>query len=71
MAKQSDSKKRREVSFRHEVNFYTYPKFLFCWPLIVVGYLLWGLDHWAEADSEVLAWVWGVTLLIVLVTVGV
>ena len=55
---------------RHEVTFYTYPKFLFCWPLIVMGFVLGGVDYWGWADAETLAWVWGITLLIVLVTVG-
>ncbi len=57
-------------SSRHEVTFYTYPKFLFCWPLIVVGFVLWLLDSQMQANSEVLAWIWGITLLVVLVTVG-
>lgn len=55
---------------RHEVTFYTYPKFLFCWPLIAMGLVLGALDYWAWVDTETLAWVWGITLLIVLVTVG-
>ena len=55
---------------RHEVIFYTYPKFLFCWPLIVVGFVLWAFDHWQVADTETLAWAWGITLLVVLVTLG-
>jgi len=54
----------------HEVKFYTYPKFLFCWPLIFMGYLLWFVEHGKLLDPEALAWIWGITLLIVLVTVG-
>lgn len=54
---------------KHEVVFYTYPKFIFSWPLMVMGYLLWILDR-SGVNSEVLAWVWGVTLVVVLVTVG-
>ena len=61
---------KRDRKSRHEVVFYTYPKFIFCWPLIVVGFLLWGVDSWFAADAEVMAWVWGITLLVVLVTVG-
>ena len=55
---------------RHEVIFYTYPKFLFCWPLIVVGFLLWGFDRQEWISSETLAWIWGITLIVVLITVG-
>ncbi len=61
---------RRKKTTRHEVKFYTYPKFLFCWPLIVMGLVLGALDYWAGADAETLAWIWGITLLIVLLTVG-
>ena len=53
---------------KHEVVFYTYPKGLFFWPIIVMGYLLWLFGD--KADSEILAWVWAVTLLVVLVAVG-
>ena len=60
----------RKERMRHEVQFYTYPKFLFCWPLIVMGFLLAGLDSLGWAGPETLAWIWGITLLIVLVTVG-
>ena len=30
-------------SIPHEVVFYTYPKYVFCWPLILIGLLLWPL----------------------------
>ena len=53
----------------HDVVFYTYPKLVFAWPLIVMGFLLWPLAHWA--NPEVLAWVWGATVLLVLLTMGV
>lgn len=71
MIKWIDSKIRNHREKRkHEVEFYTYPKFLFCWPLIVVGYVLWALDNWNLAGGETLAWIWAITLLVVLVTVG-
>ncbi len=105
----------------HEVVFYTYPKFLFCWPLIVLGLLLTMVpvgkpvmiplssdaqvspadpcvtaaetdaarpilsDQTAMENSdeiikrkvkihyptlEVLAWIWGIVLLVVLLTLG-
>jgi len=104
---------------KHEVVFYTYPKFIFCWPLIAVGYILCLFGGWninqaagpeevvpavvAEAEtpaapvdqaggeqaeeavgeqadqagvtmvssrSETLAWIWIITLVIVIITVG-
>ena len=56
---------------KHEVTFHTYPKFLFCWPLMVMGFVLGVIDYyWDGADTETLAWIWAITLLIVLVTVG-
>ena len=101
----------QQAKLKHEVVFYTYPKFLFCWPLIAVGFLLCFFGGWAgepssipagepatvsqgeptaapTADqaaaaenaqssasaggrsSETLAWIWIITLIIVLVTVG-
>ena len=55
---------------KHEVIFYTYPKFLFCWPLILAGYLLCIIDAKAVINNETVAWIWGITLIVVLVTVG-
>jgi len=104
---------------KHEVTFYTYPKYIFCWPLIVMGFGLWfiapsmqtgqgspseiaepavvsqspdpgttsqtvGSEALSETDdskdlsetvdstgfSETLAWVWAITAIVVLVTLG-
>jgi len=60
---------RREMR-ANEIVFYTYPKFLFCWPIIVLGFILWGLDYRALVDGETLAWIWGIGLLVVLATLG-
>ena len=60
----------KQTVLKHEVVFYTYPKFIFCWPLIAMGFLLWGFDKWQWLSPETLAWIWGVTLIIVLITVG-
>jgi len=54
---------------KHEIVFYTYPKFIFCWPIIFMGYLLWFIDK-LGANLEILAWFWGVTLIIVIITIG-
>jgi len=95
---------------KHEVVFYTYPKFIFCWPLIAVGFILCLFGGWninqgrapveaapgvvgeenpsasvapgvgeqsgpaggrrASQDTETLAWIWIITLVIVIITVG-
>ncbi len=55
----------------HEVTFYTYPKLLFIWPLILMGFLLWPIDKLQWVYPEVLAWFWGITLMLVLITIGV
>jgi len=52
----------------HEVIFYTYPKFIFCWPLIVLGLAFWFLA--GPSNTEVLAWSWGITLIVVAITLG-
>ncbi len=53
----------------HEVTFYTYPKFIFCWPIIAMGFILRFIPA-SWQDPEIMAWIWGVTLIIVLVTAG-
>jgi hypothetical protein len=55
---------------KHEVVFYTYPKFIFCWPLIFIGYFLWFFDQYEIIHPEILAWIWGITLIIVMITIG-
>lgn len=64
----ADNKKVPKV--RHEVTFYTYPKYLFCWPMIAIGFLLWPFAHYGWGSSEVLAWIYGITLILVIVTMG-
>ncbi len=54
---------------KHEVVFYTYPKFIFCWPIIFMGYFLWLFDD-LGCNPEILAWIWGITLVIVMITIG-
>jgi hypothetical protein len=57
MSNQSSKKERRMAKDRHEVTFYTYPKFIFCWPLIVLGFILclfggWGGGPAATSNNE-------------------
>ena len=53
---------------RHEVTFYTYPKFLFCWPLMLLGFVFWFLAGQSWANDEVFAWIWAGVMLVVLMT---
>ncbi|MBN1436403.1 MAG: hypothetical protein JW936_04960 [Sedimentisphaerales bacterium] len=53
---------------KHEVKFYTYPKFIYAWPIIVLGFLLWPLS--SVMSAETLGWIWGIALLVVFVTLG-
>ncbi|MBE0537767.1 MAG: hypothetical protein IH624_19070 [Phycisphaerae bacterium] len=62
--------KKKAPKVRHEVTFYTYPKFIFTWPLIMMGFLLWPSAHYQWISHEALAWIWGMTLLLVLITMG-
>ncbi len=70
MAEKKKTETPKKKKPRHEITFYTYPKFLFVWPLIAIGFLLWPFAHCAWVSSEALAWVYGVTLVLVIVTMG-
>ena len=63
--------KDRAERKKHEVVFYTYPSLVFVWPLIIVGLVLWALDCWHWANPVTLAWVWGITLILVVLTMGI
>jgi len=62
--------KEKAAKPRHEVVFYTYPKLIFAWPLIAMGFLLWLPAHYEWFSLETMAWVWGLTLMLVVVTMG-
>lgn len=62
----------------HEVTFISYPKLLFVWPLIVLGFLFWPLAGIGAADpdgnagmQEVLGWFYIVAAILVILTLGV
>lgn len=60
----------------HQVVFYTYPKLLFIWPIIVAGFLFWplgeiGVLHNGWNFNESLGWVYLLVCVIVILTVGV
>jgi hypothetical protein len=53
----------------HEVNFIAFPKLLFIWPIILMGYLFYPIG--AFADPEVLAWIYLMMTMVVIITLGV
>lgn len=55
----------------HEVVFHTYPKLLFIWPIIAAGFLFYFPAGWAWVNNESLGWVYLLTCVIVILTIGV
>lgn len=51
------------------VVFYSYPKLLFAWPLIAIGILFWFVG--GALNQEMMAWMYLLTTVVVLLTVGV
>lgn len=54
----------------HSVSFVAYPKLLFIWPLILVGFVFWFIPDPA-GSSEALGWAYITVALIVVLTLGV
>ncbi len=54
----------------HEVVFYTYPKLLFAWPIIVLGILFYPLAQ-LGVSLEILGWIYTITLVTVVLTMGI
>lgn len=54
-----------------EVVLHSYPKLVFSWFLIGLGFLLFPLHKWEWVDPEALAWIWGIVLVVTVLTIGV
>jgi hypothetical protein len=54
-----------------EIVFHAYPRLIFAWPIILLGFLLYPLDAWGVVRPDILAWLWGSTLFVVILTLGV
>ncbi len=63
-----DGRKRKRPS---AVVFYTYPKLIFAWPLILAGFVLYPVAAVSWIDQEVLAWIWALTAVVTVLTIGV
>ena len=76
MAEKNDGRTRRDrakVKQAHEIVFYSYPKLIYSWPLLLLGPLFWFL---AAPDAnpavlEVLGWVYLMAVVMVVLTIGV
>lgn len=64
---------RKKPKSVHEVVFYSYPKLLFIWPLLLVGPLFWFLAAPGASPAllEVLGWVYLLAVVLVILTIGV
>lgn len=60
----------REPKQFHEVRFVAYPKLMFIWPLLLAGFVFYGLAG-LGIDLEVLGWAYIWIAIIVLMTLGV
>src|SRR3954468_14117107 len=54
-----------------EIVFHAYPRLIFAWPIILLGFLLYPLDAWGWVGPDILAWLWGSTLFVVILALGV
>src|SRR3954470_25069831 len=54
-----------------EIVFHAYPRLIFAWPIILLGFLLYPLDARGLVSPDILAWLWGTTLFVVILTLGV
>ncbi|MBI4584825.1 MAG: hypothetical protein HY717_12490 [Planctomycetes bacterium] len=70
-ANQTAAREHRKAKHEHEIIFYTYPKLIFAWLLIVAGFVLWPISGWGWFGPETLAWFWGLLLFVTVLTMGV
>ncbi len=50
---------------------YSYPPLIYIWPVIVLGFLFWFTDKVAGMSPTVEAWIYVITLVVVLLTMGI
>jgi hypothetical protein len=54
-----------------EVVLHSYPKLVFSWLLILLGFVLFPVSKWEWIDAETLGWIYGVVLVVTLMTIGI
>ena len=69
-SEQTEKKQAQGQRKEHEVIFYSYPKLLFTWPIIVLGPLF-GLLEYVHVSPEPLAWIYLIVSVLVVLTIGV
>ena len=50
---------------------YSYPPLVYIWPIIVLGFLFWFTDKFGVISPKTEAWVYMITLVVVLLTMGI
>ncbi|MEM6855462.1 MAG: hypothetical protein AAF593_13735 [Planctomycetota bacterium] len=71
MSKPKPAKPKKVKPPITQVVFHTYPKLLFIWPLIAAGFLLYPTVAWWGMDAEVIGWIYLITIVIVVLTIGI
>lgn len=64
-------KPKKPKPVKHEVVFHTYPKLIFVWPMIVVGFVLWPFTAPTGGGLEVFGWVYLLLSAVVIMTISV
>jgi hypothetical protein len=63
--------RHRMQSWETQYAFHQYPLFVFTWLLIIAGFALYPVAMHGWLDSETLAWVWGIILIVTVLALGV
>lgn len=71
MSKRKPDKPKKIKPPITQVVFHTYPKLLFVWPLILVGFLLWPTVAMWDMDAEVIGWIYLLVVALVVLTIGI
>ncbi len=63
--------RRRVQSWERQYAFHQYPLFVFTWLLIASGFILYPVATHNWLDTETLAWIWGIVLIVTVLALGV
>lgn len=59
------------VDEKNNISFYNFEKLVFCWPLIVLGYLFKIMDCYHLGNPEVIAWIYAIATVMVITAMGI
>ncbi len=68
--KKAPKSKKPAKPLTHVV-FHAYPKFIFAWPIILAGLILWPVVGYWNADAEICGWIYLLVLTLTLLTLGI